>query len=105
MAEVSITTEGLRGRVSIDGVDLSQLITSVDFTHDAGGLPRVSLSIAAIGRNELQVSEAGVTLNGAVLPLEVEVALYRFLVEKHGPVELQAAVIGDLRVTHDLRSR
>lgn len=103
MAHVKLTTNGLQGQIAIAGIDLSKVVTGVSIDLHAGKLPQVNLMIAAVNGQEFEFSEAGLTVGGATLPLEVEVALYRYLVEKHGPVEIKATSLYNLRVNHGAR--
>lgn len=103
MPHVKLTTNGLQGQIAIGGVDMSRVVTGVSLDLAAGRLPQLSLTLAAINGQEFELSDAEVSIDGVTLPLEVEVALYRYLVEKHGPVEMKAAAIDSLRVQHCAR--
>lgn len=103
MASVKITTNGHNGHLEVDGTDLSSVCTAVKFAFSGNQPPVVEIELAAMSNNEIQMEEAGITLTGVKLPLSVELALYRYLLQKHDGISYQAVGLNAPRVFHGRR--
>jgi hypothetical protein len=51
---VSITGEFCKGKIIVDGVDISKYVTGIEYSHDAGDIPRIRLQLAILDGVEIE---------------------------------------------------
>lgn len=80
--KMKVTAEG-RGTVEVDGVDLASTVSSVHAHIAAGEAPKVVVTLVAPTLDALDLTGASLEVSGVVMPPSVEMALHKYLSEKH----------------------
>lgn len=87
------TAEG-RGTLEVDGVDLTRTVTSVHAHIAAGEAPKVVVTFVAPTLDALDLTGASLEVGEVVMPPSVEMALHKYLSEKHVTGLLDTSTIG-----------
>lgn len=82
---VTIDVNGIgMGAVTVDGAEISRYVRSVSASVTANEAPVVTLSLAIPESIELRYEGADLIVGGVVMPVSVELALWRHLSSKYG---------------------
>lgn len=82
IVKVTGTAEG-RGTVEVDGVDLTRAVSSVQAYLAGGEPPKVVVTFVAPTLDAMDLTGASLEVSGVVMPPSVEMALHKYLSEKH----------------------
>lgn len=45
MAKIEIKTEGIKSKILLDGMDISNVVTKYEFVHEGGRLPQMQVTL------------------------------------------------------------
>lgn len=102
---VTLKANGVgQGVLTVDGVDISKTVNSVDVQVSAGGASVVAIGLTATSLEDIRIDDAEISIREVAMPLSVELALYAHLASKHGNPTIETTSICDKIRTHSVKS-
>lgn len=85
-ADVKLDINGRgQGSVSVDGVDMSSMVSGLEVATFAGDVTKVTLHLTPVALKDFAIKDAAIEIKGSTIPSAVELALWQFLKAKFEP--------------------
>lgn len=82
--KLDISASG-QGTVSVDGVDMSSLVSGAEVRTFAGDGTKVTLHLTPVALKDFTIQADTIEIKGSTIPSAVELALWQFLKAKFEP--------------------
>lgn len=93
MAKIEIETHGAHGKIIVDGAALPGVIC-YRIEHGLHNVPVVTVQLRATSQR-LVITDGVLKIDDIVAPKDLELALFAYLLEKHGPAVTEVTALDD----------
>lgn len=93
MPKIEISTHGAQGTITVDGKPLPGVI-GYRVEHGLHNVPVIMVELRATSQR-MEIAEGVLKIDGIVAPRHLELALFDYLREKHGPTVVNVTTLDD----------
>lgn len=93
MPKIEIETHGAQGKIFVDGNPLPGVI-GYRVEHGLHNIPVVVVEMRATSKH-MEITEGVLKIDGIVAPKDLELALFAYLLKKHGPEVTEVTTLDD----------